>query len=109
MNISNASSSDSESGHSVLPDSLFRFVLEARGLTKKFGRVVALDEAHFELRRGEILGVIGDNGAGKSSLIKALTGLSARTKAKFSSRGSWFLLPRPSSPGLPASRPFIRI
>ncbi len=74
MNTSNASSSGSESGPSVRPDFPFRFVLEARGLTKKFGRVVALDEAHFELRRGEILGVIGDNGAGKSSLIKVLTG-----------------------------------
>ncbi len=49
-------------------------VLEARGLTKRYGRVVALDEADFDLQENEILGVIGDNGAGKSSLIKALCG-----------------------------------
>ena len=49
-------------------------VLEARSLNKRYGKVVALDSADFELRRNEILGVIGDNGAGKSTLIKALCG-----------------------------------
>lgn len=49
-------------------------VLEGRGLYKRYGRVVALDNADFELRRNEILAVIGDNGAGKSTLIKALCG-----------------------------------
>jgi fructose transport system ATP-binding protein len=51
-----------------------RLVLEARGLVKHYGRVVALDHADFELRPNEILGVIGDNGAGKSTLIKVLAG-----------------------------------
>ncbi|MDM9646199.1 ATP-binding cassette domain-containing protein [Rhizobium sp. S163] len=49
-------------------------VLQAKGLVKKYGRVVAIDHADFDLMPGEILGVIGDNGAGKSSLIKALSG-----------------------------------
>jgi fructose transport system ATP-binding protein len=49
-------------------------VLEARGLVKHYGRVVALDHADFDLRPNEILGVIGDNGAGKSTLIKVLAG-----------------------------------
>lgn len=49
-------------------------VLQARGLTKRYGRVVALDHADFDLMPGEVLGVIGDNGAGKSTLIKALCG-----------------------------------
>ena len=51
-----------------------RPVLAAHGLNKRYGRVVALDNAEFELMPGEILGVIGDNGAGKSTLIKALCG-----------------------------------
>ena len=49
-------------------------ILQARGLTKRYGRVVALDNAEFELHADEILAVIGDNGAGKSTLIKALCG-----------------------------------
>lgn len=49
-------------------------VLQARGLTKQYGQVVALDQSDFDVRAGEILAVIGDNGAGKSSLIKALSG-----------------------------------
>lgn len=49
-------------------------VVEARALHKRYGHVVALDGADFEVRAGEILAVIGDNGAGKSSLIKALSG-----------------------------------
>ena len=49
-------------------------VLQARGLAKRYGHVIALDGADFDLRGGEILAVIGDNGAGKSSLIKALAG-----------------------------------
>jgi len=49
-------------------------VLQARGLIKRYGQVTALDGTDLELRRGEILAVIGDNGAGKSSLIKALSG-----------------------------------
>lgn len=49
-------------------------VIEARGLVKRYGRVTALDHADFDLRAGEILAVIGDNGAGKSTMIKALSG-----------------------------------
>ena len=49
-------------------------VLQARGLVKRYGRVTALDNADFDLYPGEILAVIGDNGAGKSSMIKALCG-----------------------------------
>ncbi|MFN3292726.1 MAG: ATP-binding cassette domain-containing protein [Gemmobacter sp.] len=49
-------------------------ILTARGLVKRYGRVTALDNCDFDLMPGEILAVIGDNGAGKSSLIKALSG-----------------------------------
>ncbi|WAC71328.1 ATP-binding cassette domain-containing protein [Roseateles sp. SL47] len=56
------------------PGAAPRVVMQARGLVKRYGQVTALDGADFELRAGEILAVIGDNGAGKSSLIKALSG-----------------------------------
>lgn len=49
-------------------------LLTARGLVKRYGRVTALDNADFDLYPGEILAVIGDNGAGKSSLIKVICG-----------------------------------
>lgn len=49
-------------------------VLSAKGISKRYGNVVAMDEADFDLYPGEILAVIGDNGAGKSTMIKALSG-----------------------------------
>lgn len=49
-------------------------VLYARSLNKRYGKVTALDNCDFDLMPGEILAVIGDNGAGKTSLIKVLSG-----------------------------------
>ena len=49
-------------------------MLEGRGIVKRFGHVVALNGADFELYPGEISAIIGDNGAGKTTLIKTLTG-----------------------------------
>jgi fructose transport system ATP-binding protein len=49
-------------------------VMEAKGLVKRYGQVVALGGADFQLLPNEVLAVIGDNGAGKSTLIKALSG-----------------------------------
>jgi branched-chain amino acid transport system ATP-binding protein len=49
-------------------------LLEARGLSKRFGGVLAVDSLDLELRSGETLGVIGPNGAGKSTLIGLLSG-----------------------------------
>lgn len=49
-------------------------IVEAKGLVKRYGHVTAIDHSDFELRKGEILAVIGDNGAGKSSIVKAICG-----------------------------------
>jgi ABC-2 type transport system ATP-binding protein len=49
--------------------------IEVHGLTRKFGRFVAVDNLSFEVRRGEIFGFLGSNGAGKSTTIRMLCGL----------------------------------
>jgi simple sugar transport system ATP-binding protein len=49
-------------------------LLEARGLTKSFGGVRAVDNAHLTVRRSEFVALVGDNGAGKSTLMKMLAG-----------------------------------
>ncbi len=64
----NTASSATGTGDTMQP------VLQGKGLVKRYGRVTALDKADFELMPNEILGVIGDNGAGKSSMIKAVSG-----------------------------------
>jgi simple sugar transport system ATP-binding protein len=49
--------------------------LEARGVSKAYGAVQALDGVDVQLRRGEVLGLVGDNGAGKTTLVKCLSGV----------------------------------
>lgn len=50
-------------------------VLELEGITKSYEETVALNSVSFGVRRGEIHGVLGDNGAGKTTILKLLTGL----------------------------------
>src|SRR5687767_7379170 len=52
-------------------------LLEAIQIQKRFGHVVALRDAGFELRRNEVHAIVGDNGAGKSTLIKIISGVEA--------------------------------
>ncbi len=54
-------------------------ILEARGITKKFGGLAAVDGIDLTIRRGEILGVIGPNGAGKTTFVNCVTGLDKPT------------------------------
>jgi len=56
-----------------------RPILEATGISKHYGGIVALDDVDLTLYEGEVLAIVGDNGAGKSTLIKALTGAIPRT------------------------------
>ncbi len=57
----------------VEPDT--EIVLAARDIRKSYGRVEALRGADFDVRRGEVVALMGDNGAGKSTLVKILSGV----------------------------------
>ncbi len=50
-------------------------MLEARGLTKRYGGFLALDRVDFQVRRGEVLGYLGPNGSGKSTTVNTVVGL----------------------------------
>ena len=57
-------------------------VIEARNISKSFGAVSALRDVSLEVGKGEVLGLIGDNAAGKSTLIKILTGFQQPTRGQ---------------------------
>ncbi len=50
-------------------------IIELNKVTKKFGGITALNKASLHVKKGEVVGLIGDNGAGKSTLIKTLVGV----------------------------------
>jgi fructose transport system ATP-binding protein len=57
-------------------------ILETRGLTKHYGGVHALTDANFTLRKGEHVAIMGDNGAGKSTFVRQITGVEQPTAGK---------------------------
>ncbi|MGW5696021.1 ATP-binding cassette domain-containing protein, partial [Streptomyces asiaticus] len=52
-------------------------MIEVRGLTKRYGKVVAVDDLTFAVRPGEVTGFLGPNGAGKSTTLRMILGLDA--------------------------------
>lgn len=64
-----------------------KFVILAEGLTKKFGDFVAVDYISFNVKKGEIFGFLGANGAGKTTAMRMLCGLSMPTSGKGSVAG----------------------
>ena len=70
-------------------------LLEARGVSKGFPGVKALDDMQLELRAGEVLAVVGENGAGKSTLMKLLSGIYEADAGEFFLGGEPY---EPSSP-----------
>jgi fructose transport system ATP-binding protein len=55
-------------------------ILETKGLTKHYGGVQALQDADFTLKKGEHVAIMGDNGAGKSTFVRQITGVEQRTR-----------------------------
>src|SRR5688500_1049807 len=62
-----------------------KIILRTESLTKHYGGVHALEDADFELRDGEHVAVVGDNGAGKSTFVRQVTGVEQRTRGQM-----WF-------------------
>lgn len=62
-------------------------VLKTEDLTKHYGGVHALEGANFELKKGEHVAIMGDNGAGKSTFVRQITGVEQRTRGKISLYG----------------------
>jgi simple sugar transport system ATP-binding protein len=62
-------------------------VLEVEHISKRFGAVTALTDVNLHLRRGEVLGLLGDNGAGKSTLLKILCGFHQPNTGRILLRG----------------------
>jgi fructose transport system ATP-binding protein len=60
-------------------------ILRTEGLTKHYGGLHALEDADFELSKGEHVAIMGDNGAGKSTFVRQITGVERRTRGKM-----WF-------------------
>jgi branched-chain amino acid transport system ATP-binding protein len=71
-------------------------VLEASGVTMRFGGLVAVNDVSMQVREGEILGLIGPNGAGKTTFFNCLTGLYKPTSGSVRLRGAP-LAPKPKA------------
>ena len=63
------------------------FVLQTVGLTKHYGGVHALEGVNFDMRKGEHVAIMGDNGAGKSTFVRQITGVEQRTRGKIAFYG----------------------
>ncbi len=70
-------------------------LLAVEGITKHFAGVTALNDVTLDVRRGEILGLLGENGAGKSTLLKILSGVMPPSGGRIVFDGAEF---KPSNP-----------
>ena len=57
-------------------------LVRTRSLTKRYGRIAALDGCNLEVAQGEVFGLLGPNGSGKTTLLRLLLGYLARPRVK---------------------------
>jgi len=62
-------------------------ILKVDGITKFFGGIKALSDVSFDLREGEVLGIIGPNGSGKTTVVNCITGFIKKTSGRVLFRG----------------------
>ncbi len=74
-------------------------VLQLRGITKTFGSVEALSDVDLEVRRGEVMALVGDNGAGKSTLIKTISGIHSADSGEILFEGNQVSISGPKDAG----------
>jgi simple sugar transport system ATP-binding protein len=78
---------EAEAPDVVPPSSAPDDVLRVEHIAKRFGPVTALRDINLHLKKGEVLGLLGDNGAGKSTLIKIITGFQKQDSGQMFLRG----------------------
>ena len=72
-----------------------KIILEDKGISKYFGTITALENVNLSIKEGECLGVVGDNGAGKSTFMKVLSGLYKPSKGALYFNGNREILDSP--------------
>ena len=70
-------------------------ILEMKNIVKTYGNVVANNKVNINLNKGEILAVVGENGAGKSTFMKVLTGIYKQDEGEIYYKGNLFLPENP--------------
>ena len=84
------------------------FVLELRGITKRFGSLTANDKISLSVRKGTVHAVIGENGAGKSTLMNVISGLYRPDEGELFVHGKKLISEIPMMPVKLVSEWFIR-
>ena len=92
MTASSSETGTASGGCGAVPDG-YGTILSIRNIAKEFSGVKVLDGVSFDLRRGEIMGLIGENGAGKSTLIKIITGIYTPSGGSLALNGSPVAIP----------------
>jgi D-xylose transport system ATP-binding protein len=87
-----------------MPDERGTPLVELRDMSKAFGGIRAVDHVSFDLYPGEVMGVLGHNGAGKSVLMKMLSGALPRDSGQILINGEEAIINNPATPGNTISR-----